>query len=311
MKLGLTTVAFFVCMSGCGDDTPTEPQRFPEFRDRSEIDKPPPAASANGRAQAEPFPSESARPAEGGVSFQGAEIPDGPSTESMNDIAQGTATDERSDEDADADIQSTTGQPDADPAGIDSDNEEEAASAQMPTSPNASEPENTPSEEDDSSLDGRDPPPEDDRDADDDSSPEETASSEAGDDQPGTEPESELNPNESQFADSDMDDTFTQRIQRGLSGLCVEALCHASTNNLTNLENINQLIGVQARGTAALYIAPGSKEESYLYNVMLPANQRSVAVLGTQMPPRRAGITDVDIAQFRSELGLWIDNLEQ
>ncbi|MEE2785997.1 MAG: hypothetical protein VX589_01575, partial [Myxococcota bacterium] len=128
--------------------------------------------------------------------------------------------------------------------------------------------------------------------------------------EPEPEQEQEPEPNERQFENIDDDNTFTERVQRGLSGLCVDALCHASTNNLTNLENITQLIGVQARGTAALYISPGSKEESYIYNVMLPANLRNMPVVGTQMPPQRAGVTETDIAQFRTELGVWIDNLD-
>ena len=308
MKIRWLIISLLLSGVGCGDESPTEPQRFPAFRDRSHIAKPAPAAPGNDRDQAEPLPNQfgdaASEGSRGGVSFSGASIPDAPSTttadpsESDEPSVGDTAAADDEISPADDDAFPTAGSNQAEivedeisPADDDAfptagANQAEIVEDDTPP-PNSSTSENQSGDEDELGA------------VTEDATQDEQLMREDNE-QPAI--DAELDP---QAADQPM----TQRIQRGLGRFCVDAFCHASTNNQTNLEDITRLIGQQARGSAALYVAPGEKEQSYLYNVMLPFNQRNIPTLGTRMPPARAGIAPEDVEQFREELGAWIDSL--
>ncbi|MEE2786387.1 MAG: hypothetical protein VX589_03545 [Myxococcota bacterium] len=319
---------------GCGAGSSAEPDEMTEFRDLSASGKPAPGENRDGRQQADPLPTDGAADtwgdATGGVSFSGASIPAAPSTNSMNETEGNVASGGAAGMEVASAAPVNDTQLDEIPPG-------RSESDEMPSGdspPDGTSDDDAPrgggslsepalDEIGDNEPDESTPANEglgsevDEAPSVDEMATQQSGGSDALAEQPEfaegpDDAEDDVPmPNDTGSAPENMDEALGSRVQGGLDRMCVDALCHARTSNLINLEDITQLIGQQARGSAAMYVAPGSKENSYVYNVMLPVNQRTVPINGTQMPPFRRNISQIDIARFRAELGEWIDGLAQ
>ena len=126
---------------------------------------------------------------------------------------------------------------------------------------------------------------------------------------PSTDSDNDNEPNDEQ-QESDL----VSEIQNDLDASCVSAGCHATQNNLRSMEDVESLIGELPYNSGTPYIVPGNKEGSYLYNVLLAPNERTVAVNGAQMPPpyRPASLrrSPLQLRTLRENIGRWIDGLE-
>ena len=289
MKVSYIGIALLLMVIGCNDDfsDPSEAPRLSGFRDASVALPPSSSSTNNGQASA---------------SNSWNQPPN-----SSNERANTNNTPESDTEDDNNTSESSTENDgnDAEPEGSSSSNAPSSPQSQQGDSP------------DNGSSNGE--PTSTDEDTEDDSENEQDMEPPVSNEPVGQDSNADMEQmpadnEQGDGLDNEPGDNLVGSIQDGIDASCVSAGCHATQNNLRSLEDIQALIGQNPYGSGTPYIVPGNKEASYLYNVLLPPNERNIGINGGQMPPPYRPIslrrTPLQLRTLRDDIGRWIDGLE-